>query len=54
MKYDTENGRLELEIRTRGYRITLDVPNRTVMVARNDESDWRISLRCKDGGCVAC
>ena len=54
MKYDTANRRLELVIRTGGYQITLDVPERTVRLARIEESDWQISLRCKEGVCVAC
>ena len=54
MKYDMANKRLELVIRTGGYQITLDVPERTVRLAKTEELEWQISLRCREGACVAC
>ena len=57
MKYDRTNKRLEVElvIRTRGYQITVDVPEGTVRLAKAETSgNWQISLRPKEGECAAC
>ena len=55
MTYDSETGKFELVIRTRGYRIVLEVPERTVRLAKTEETDsWSISLRCVDEGDAAC
>ncbi|MDD4307915.1 MAG: hypothetical protein PHU53_03800 [Thermoplasmata archaeon] len=55
MKYDMANRRLELEIRTRSYRVILDLQEGTVRLAKAcEESDWQISLRSREGGCATC
>jgi hypothetical protein len=55
MTYGMANKKLEVEIRTRGYRIILDVPERTVRLVKiKTQPDWQISLRCKEGRCAIC